>query len=128
MSKDKMFETAGRIKLRFNTCKGMLNTEDLWVLSLEDLNTVAKSINKLLKDQKEEDFLKEQTEADAKTALAFEIVIHVLDTKKAEVAAREQLADRKVKKAKLLALLEKKQDEGLEGLSEKELKKQIDAL
>lgn len=123
-----MFEKAMRLKLRIDTNRGALCAEDLWDLPLEELNSIAKSLNKKLKEAEEEDFLKDSPRVNRKLKLSFDIVLHILTTKKAEADAKEKAAERRAKKQKLLALLEKKQDEGLEGMSETKLKKMINEL
>lgn len=123
-----MFEKASRLKLRFSTTKGYMSVEDLWDLSLANLNAMAKALNKAIKAEEEEDFLKAAKATSTELKLSFDIVLHVLNTKKAEQDAREAAADNAAKKAKLLEILEKKQDASLEGMSEDELKAQIAAL
>lgn len=123
-----MFEKASRMKLRFQTAKGWLTVEDLWDLSLANLNMLAKAFNKQIKAAEEEDFLKEAAQPAVEQKLAFEITLHVLTTKKAEQDAREAAADKSERKKKLLEILAKKQDASLEGLSEDDLKAQIAAL
>jgi len=123
-----MFEKASRLKLRFKTRKGILSTEDLWDLSLAELNEVAKNLNKELKTAEEEDFLNAKSVEDEKVKLAFDVVLHVLNTKKAEAAERAEAANKKAEKQKILGILAKKQDASLENLSEDELKKKLEAL
>lgn len=123
-----MFEKASKLKLRFNVARGNISTEDLWDLSLQDLNIVAKALSRRLKQDQEEDFLEEKSTEDTITKLKFDLVIHVLDVKKEEKNDRESASERKVQKQKLMGILSKKQDESLEELSEKELKKKIKAL
>ena len=44
-----MFEKASRIKLRYSTNRGVLSVEDLWDLSLEQLDPIAINLSKRLK-------------------------------------------------------------------------------
>lgn len=120
-----MFEKASRLKIRFSTSKGFVSTEDLWDLSLQSLNTVAKDINKKLKLAEEEDFLNEAKKADTELKLSFDIVLHILNIKKTEKEAKELASVKAEKKEKLLSILAKKQDAGLEQLSEEQLIQQI---
>ena len=41
-----LFEKASKMKLRFSTTKGVLSTEDLWDLSLESLDRIAKNLKR----------------------------------------------------------------------------------
>lgn len=123
-----MFEKASRLKLRWETNKGCLSDEDLWDLPLEDLNDLAKFLNRNIKESKETDFLKETSTEDTVTKLQFDIVLHVLNTKKSEADERKHAAVRKEKKEKLLAILAKKQDSALEDMSEDDIKKMLEEL
>ena len=118
-----MFEKASKIKLRFPSSKGMLTTEDLWDLSLQQLNSLAKDLNKKVKESVEPDFLEVKSDSDTITKLQFDIVIQVLTKKKEEGTARAEAAANKAKNARILELIGKKQDAALENLSEEELKK-----
>lgn len=118
-----MFEKASKIKLRFPSSKGMLTTEDLWDLSLQQLNSLAKDLNKKVKESAEPDFLEVKSDSDTITKLQFDIVIQVLTKKKEEGTARAEAAANKAKNARILELIGKKQDAALENLSEEELKK-----
>jgi len=92
-----MFEKASKIKLRFPSSKGMLTTEDLWDLSLQQLNGLAKDLNKKVKESAEHDFLEVKSDSDTITKLQFDIVIQVL-TKKKQDAALENLSEEELKK------------------------------
>jgi len=97
-------------------------------LKLEQLNGMAKKLNKDLKATSEEDFLEEESKEDDKLKLGFEIVLHILNTKKDEAKARKEYAEKRAKKIKLLEALAKKQDANLENMSEEDLIKELDAL
>ena len=119
------FEKASKMKLRFATDRGMLSTEDLWDLTLAQLNRMAKTYNKELKASSEEDFLEETSAEDAVTKLQFTIVRHVLEVRKEEKKSRANASTKRAEKERLLALVERKQHESDEGLSEEELLKKI---
>lgn len=120
-----MFEKASRLKLRFSSDVGNIATEDLWDLNLKQLNTIAKNLNKKLKDAEEEDFLEEKSAEDTKLKLSFDIVLHVLKTKKDELEKRKNAAEKREQQQKLMGILSKKQDASLEKLSEEEIQKKI---
>lgn len=123
-----MFDKATRLKLRYQSPKGYVSTEDLWDLSLQNLNTMAKALNKQLKESSEVDFLLEKSEADARIKLQFDIVLHIMDVKKAEQKSREEATARKAEREKIKGILAKKQDDALEKLSEEELRKKLEEL
>lgn len=130
-----MFEKAARLKLRFVSPQGGLTTEDLWDLPLSsmrpnqaNLNNIAKAISRQLKTENEEDFVNPKSGADEALQLALDIVKHVIQVRQAENEAARVLADRKEKKAKLLDLIAKKQDQALEGKPLEELQEMVAAL
>lgn len=118
-----MFLKASRLKLRWNSSRGFLSLEDLWDLSLQNLNTLAKGLKRELKAELEEDFLEEKTEEDTITKLKFDIVIEVLNIKKSEAKAASEATAMKAHNQKILGLIAKKQDEDLEKMSVEDLQK-----
>ena len=123
-----MFEKASKMKLRISSSKGLLAVEDLWDLKLTDLNTIAKDLNKKVKEHGEEDFLAVSTAEEAVDKLRFDLVLHVLNTKKAEAAAREDERERKLKRQRLLSVLERKQDQELDNLTLEQVEAQLKSL
>ena len=129
-----MFEYATRNKIRFSSTKGELTVENLWDLPLLskdgfDLDAVARTANKTLKDLTEESFVRtERTPKIAKAEATLEIVKHVIATRLAEEAAAVKRAENKVERERLLAILAEKQAGKLSDLSEKELQRRISAL
>lgn len=123
-----MFDKATRMKLRFSTDRGLLSVEDVWDLNLTQLNTLAKSLRKKLKEGEEEDFLNTKSEADVTDKLRFDIVLSVLEVKKSEKAEREQASEIKMKREKLLGLIAEKQDADLRNKPVEELLKDLEAL
>lgn len=123
------FSKATRQKLRFQTTLGNLLVEDVWDLSLQQLNQIAKALKKEIKtSENEEDFLNEKTEVDEKTQLRFDIVIEILNIKKAEAKEQKEASSNKAKLQKLYELLERKQNAAMENLSTEEIQAQIDAI
>lgn len=123
-----MFEEASRLKLRFSTTKGMVSVEDLWDLPLTRLNEMAKSLNKQIKSSDEEDFLDVSSTVDKTTKLKFDVVLHVLNTKKAENEAASNARKKKEEKERLLEILARKQEQSLEQLTEEELLAKLSSL
>lgn len=123
-----MFEKATRMKLRFQTSRGVLSVEDLWDLSLESLDSIAIGLNKKLKESQTESFIKTKTKDTTELELKFNIVKHIIDVKVAELEARKDAAEKRAKKQKLMELISKKQDAELEGKSVDELMKELESL
>lgn len=122
-----MYEKAIRLKVRFETAKGNLSVEDLWDLPLTstrnqpNLNDIAKGINRELKSAGEEDFVNPASSGNEVLSLKFEIVKHVIAVRQQENEAARTKADAATKKARILELIAKKQDQDLEGKTLDEL-------
>lgn len=128
-----MFEKASRKKLRFNTVKGDVTVEDLWDLPLTsrdsfNLDTVAKELNKAVKDSGEESFVVKKTGANVALELKFDIVKYIIKVRLEEVAAKTQTAENKVKREKLLTIIADIEDTALKGESIEDLKKMAEEL
>lgn len=125
-----MFEQATRIKLRFETTRGMVSAEDLWDLPLTSRNGVslddlAKQLNKKLKESEEESFVVKRSTVNAQLQLQFDIVKHVIDVRLQEKETSKKASDLKQKKEKLLALRAEKEDENLKSLSTEDIDKML---
>jgi hypothetical protein len=123
-----LFEQASRLKLRFTMSKGVVSTEDLWDLRMEDLDTIAIALNKQIKDSSEVSFIKRRTTANKTLELAFEVVKYIIEVRIAEKEAKQASAERASKRAKLQELIDKKQESALEGKSIEELQAEMNAL
>ena len=123
-----MFEKASRLKLRFKTSVGLITVEDLWDLSLQQLDSLAKSLNKQVKEDAEESFITVKSKANTVLELSFEIVKHVIKVKLEEAEAKKNAAEKKAKKAQLMELISQKQNEALSAKSIEELKAELESL
>lgn len=117
--------TKGKVRFEF---KGMLDTEDLWDLSLRDLDRIYKQLAAQARLEQEDSLLTAQTKANEALALKIDIVKAIVAFKLEEQAAKEVAAQNAEKKRKVLDILARKQDASLEALSEEELKKMIGEL
>ena len=116
------FEKASRIKLRFKSPVGIITTEDLWDLDLDNLNSLAKYLNKAVKDAAEENFIVKKSKAIDTLELGFEIVKYVIKVKLEEAEAKKLRAERKVKNQRIMEIISHKEDEALSNKSIEELK------
>lgn len=123
-----MYKQAARMKLRFSTPQGSLSPEQLWDLSLEQLDTLAVSLERKSKRAAKKTFLETRTEENVIDKLRFDIALDILTTKVDEQTAAQNAAETKAKRDQILGLLAKKRDEALEGKSEAELLAELDAL
>jgi len=123
-----IFERAVRKKLRFANTKGQLSVEDLFDLSLPDLDTIAKAVNREVKSNDEESFIEEKTPAASDDELRLDLLKHVI---KSKLAAKDAATKRAAKKAKLDRLKQiraDKEDEALLQMDASDIDKEIAAL
>jgi hypothetical protein len=118
MSDVNIFEQASRLQLTFDSSQGMLGTEHLWQLPLDNLNRLAKGVNKQLKAEEEEDFL--PSAANAKKLgvakllqLKLDILKHVIGVRVEEADVAAKRAARKAELAQLKDLAASKATEKL---------------
>ena len=123
----KIFETATRNKYRF-PYKGSVSTEDLWDLSVNDLDTVFKSLNAQAKQSSEESLLKTKTSEDTKLNNKIELVRYIVGVKLEEADTAKKAKERRAQKQKLMGILSEKQDNELHNKSIEELQAMINAL
>ena len=128
-----IFVYAARNKLRFASIRGELSVEQLWDVPLRsrddfNLNSIAKTVSKALKETEENFVEMAKTIVHTRHEAAMEVVKYIIDTKLAEEATALTRATKKQEKEKLLSILAEKQDGKLSELSEKELQKRIAAL
>jgi hypothetical protein len=127
MTIDKMFETATRNKFRFQF-KGVISVEDLYDLSVENLDSIFKGLNSQLKQVKEESLLNTKTKEDKELDTKIEIVKYIVNIKLEEQTSRQKDKDKKEQKQKLLEILSNKQNEDIQNKSIDEIKAMLEAL
>jgi len=117
-----MFEKAARLKLRFGSYKGMLNAEDLWDLTLQELDDIYKRVNTQLKILSEDSLLEDRTDTTREyIELKWDIVKRVFAVKQLEQEEREAEVEKAAKKQRLLEIIANKQDEKYQDMTEAEL-------
>ena len=107
--------------------RGMINIIDLWELSVQSLDLVFKSLNADYKKSEEESLLSAQTKESEELSEKIEIVKYIVNEKLAEKKAKEDAKKNREMKQRLLEIKAKRQDAALEGLSDAELDKMIQA-
>ena len=124
---EKLFESAVRMKFRF-PFKGSISVEDLFDLSVKDLDSIFKILNSQLKQIKEESLLSAKTKEDKELDAKIEIVKYIFSVKVEEENSRLKAKEQKEQKQKILEILSVKQDEGLKNKSIEELKQMLNEL
>lgn len=118
-----MFERATRKKFRF-PYKGQCSVEDLWDLKVEVLDGIFKTLNARRKDQGEESLL-DTNSADHTLTAQISIVKHIVATKQMESEKRRLRGEKKAERDRLLAIIDTKENEELQGKSLEELKARV---
>lgn len=126
MTEINIFEQATRTKLRFKATNGMVSTEDLWDLSLQHLDLIAKGIRKDLRES--EDSFIDDSKVDKLLELRFDIIKHVITNKIAERDAKTQQRANAARRQQILEILESKRSDSLKNMSEQDLLKELETL
>ncbi|MCM3387224.1 hypothetical protein M3649_03645 [Ureibacillus chungkukjangi] len=127
MTIENKFEVATRSKMRF-PFKGLISVEDLWDLSVTNLDSIFKVLNSQLKQVKEESLLETKTKEDKELDAKIEIVKYIVKVKLEEQESRNKAQEKKEQKQKILEILSTKQNESLQNKSEEELKAMLEDL
>ena len=124
---EKMFEFATRTKMRF-PFKGQISVEDLWDLSVRDLDNIFKTLNAQVKKSQEESLLATKTKEDETLAIQIEIVRHIINTKLTEAETAEKSKALKDQKQKIMEIISAKKDAALNNMSVEELQAMLESL
>ncbi|WPH64526.1 hypothetical protein [Escherichia phage YX22] len=118
-----MFDKATRLKLRFESNKGLLSVEQVWDLSLTALNEMAKGLSRQVKaaETDEEDFIGTKSNVDSELQLRFDVVKHIIGVKLKERDDSREAAERKANNQIILELIQRKKQQELESKSVEEL-------
>ena len=122
-----MFEVANSKKFRFNF-KGLISTEDLFDLSVKDLDSIFKTLNSQLKQTREESLLEVKSTEDQILDMKINIVKHIFNLKQEEEAKRIKAKENKEKKQKLMEILANKEDQDLLNKSKEDIQKMLNEL
>lgn len=126
MSKEtNVFEIATRKKYRF-PFKGMITVEDLWDLSLQNLDSVYKSLNKLKKDSDEDSLLSVESIENKELEDKINIIKYIVKVKQDEAAAKLFEKEKAERNQQILGIIKRKEDAALENMSIEELTKMLD--
>lgn len=124
METGKLFETATRNKMRF-PFRGMISVEDLWDLSLTNLDSVFKTLNAEAKKSEEESLLETKSKENEELSNKIEIVKYIVNIKLEEKKTRENAKKNAEMKQRLLEIKAKRQDAALENMSDEDLDKML---
>lgn len=117
------FKEASRLKLRVDTPKGPLSVEQLWGLSLDELDTIAVSLSDHYDESGTKSFLKTRSKKDKMVKLALDVVLDVLGTKLEETEQAAKARDIKEHNQKIMSKIQEAKDKELDNLSPEQLEK-----
>lgn len=130
---EQLFETATREKYRFDSVRGPLSVEEVWDLPLTsknnvDLDTIAKGLNKQLKESEEESFVTPSSGKNKTVQGKLEVVKFIIKTKIEENEAKRTAADKLARKKVLMEALEQKQNQEILQMSPEQIKAELEKL
>lgn len=125
MAIEKMFEVATRSKMRF-PFRGSQSVEELWDLSVQNLDIIFKTLNSEQKQVQEESLLDTKTKENTELEIKIQIVKHIVSVKLEEAASRQKAKEQKEQKQKLLEIIATKENESLQNKSLEELKEMVE--
>lgn len=120
-----LFKVAAKNKYRFNF-RGLITVEDLWDLSVNDLDSIYKDLKvKQKNDNSEFSLLDKKTAEDVELNNKLEIVKDIVEEKLRDIERASKAAERKAKKQRILEIMADKQDQSLKDKSIDELKEML---
>lgn len=128
MENTKLFVFASRMKYRY-PFKGLISTEDLWDLSLQDLDSIFKTLNSQLKALGEESLLDDAEDNGAGVLRnKIDIIKYILHAKLEENARNRQAAVNAAKRQRIMEVIASKEDAALHDMSVEDLTKMLNDL
>lgn len=126
-----LFEMASQFKFRY-PYKGMITTEDLWDLSMSQLDTVYKALNKELNVTQEDGLIVTKSADEGVKANELrnklEIVKYIFNAKQQAAELQRMAAENAAKKQHILGILAQKKENALQNMSEEELTQMLNEL
>ena len=121
-----IFKYAAKHKLRF-PYRGSVTVEDLYDLSVEELDKIYKSLSRKAKDMEEDSLLNvNKTDTDIEVKIA--IIKNIVEEKLAAAERAQKAAETKAKKQRILEAIAKKDEEDMNKATKEELQAMLDEL
>lgn len=121
-----LFKIAVKNKYRF-TYKGVQTVEDLWDLSVEELDKIYKTLNKQKKSEAEESLLATTSKEDKELNNKIEIIKTIVADKLSDKEKSVKAAERRAKNRRILEIMADKQEDELKSKSLDELKAMLES-
>ncbi len=120
-----MYKEASKKGLKIHTNKGVLTVEQLWTLSLEELDTLAVSLDEAVSSNKGKSFLTKKSTVDKWTKLKLDIIVDIIQTKQQEAEEAAVKSENKKNNALIEDIIARKKLGELEGKTIAELESMI---
>lgn len=121
-----IFQYAVKRKLRF-PYHGVIMAEDLYDLSLEELDGIYKKLNREAKAASEESLL-EENKKDMDLEVKIAIIKNIVSEKQAAMEKAKRARETKAKKQRIMEAIAKKDEEAMSTATKEELQKMLDDL
>ena len=133
MAQLNLFERATRKKLRFATVKGNLSVEQLWDLPMTgdvSLDSVSQKCHTTLQAFAAASFVDDKPASGAKAdaQLAFDVILRVIEVRKADAAAEAKRQGTMEQRRTLEGLLAQKELDALAALTPEQLREKLASL
>lgn len=119
-----LFKIANKKKYRFNY-KGVISVEDLWDLSVEELDKIYKSLKSKQKSASEESLLQTVSKEDKDLINKIEIIKIIVADKLAAKERAQKAASQRAQNQRILEIMADKQDAALKEKSIEELQNML---
>lgn len=119
-----LFKIATKRKYRFSY-KGQVTVEDLWDLSVEELDKIYKNLKSLQKNASEESLLQTVTKEDKELNNKIEIIKTIVTDKLAAKDRAMKAASQRAQNQRILEIMADKQDAALKEKSIEELQNML---
>lgn len=116
-----IFKEAVSKQIRIQSNKGLLNVEQLFTLSINDLNDLAVQLDEQYEKSNKKSFLTKTSAKDKIAKLKFDLVYEILTDKLQEAEELANASAIKEHNNKIISLIAEKQDESLKGKTIKQL-------
>lgn len=121
-----LFKIAVKNKYRF-TYKGVQTVEDLWDLSVEELDKIYKTLKTKQKSEAEESLLATTSKEDKELNNKIEIIKTIVTDKLSDKEKSVKAAERRAKNRRILEIMADKQEDELKSKSLDELKAMLES-
>ena len=119
-----LFKVAAKKKYRFNY-RGLISVEDLWDLSVEDLDKIFKSLKSQQRNASEESLLQAVSKEDKELNNKIEIIKIIVADKLAASDRAKKAAAQRMRNQQILEIMADKEDAALKEKSLEELRSML---